>query len=258
MIRSKFDSVEKTPHPNPPPTSTWGEGIERVPMPRVLAIETSGRVGSIALAEGGVIVAEEVFPHGLKHAAEIIPMIDRLCRSQGWGPKELEHLYVSAGPGSFTGLRIGVTLAKTLAFATGVKLVAVPTVRALAENAPPDAKHLVIVLDAKRDQIFTARFERMADGWAEREPAHLDSLTAMLERSPRPVHLLGEGIPFHEKFVPENSGAIIAPPELWSARASAVFKIGTEMAARGEFAIPDLLVPVYIRKPEAQEKLEGP
>jgi len=227
-------------------------------MPRVLAIETSGRVGSIALADAGVIVAEEVFPHGLKHAAEIIPMIDRLCRSQGWGPKQLEHLYVSSGPGSFTGLRIGITLAKTLAFATGVKLVSVPTVRALAENAPADVKHLVIVLDAKRDQIFTARFERMADGWVEREPAHLDSLTAMLERSPRPVHLLGEGIPFHEKFLMKDAGVIIAPPELWSARASTVLKIGTEMALRGDFANPELLTPVYIRKPEAQEKLEGP
>lgn len=227
-------------------------------MPRVLAIETSGRVGSIALADAGVIVAEEVFPHGLKHAAEIIPMIDRLCRSQGWVPKQLEHLYVSSGPGSFTGLRIGITLAKTLAFATGVKLVSVPTVRALAENAPADVKHLVIVLDAKRDQIFTARFERMADGWVEREPAHLDSLTAMLERSPRPVHLLGEGIPFHEKFLMKDAGVIIAPPELWSARASTVLKIGTEMALRGDFANPELLAPVYIRKPEAQEKLEGP
>ena len=168
-------------------------------MPRVLAIETSGRAGSIALAEGRVLVAREVFPHGLKHAAEIIPIVDRLCRSRDWSPNDLEHLYVSAGPGSFTGLRIGITLAKTMAFATGVKLVAVPTVRALAENAPAEATHLVIVLDAKRDQIFTARFERMAEGWVEREPAHLDTVAAMIERSPRPVYLLGEGIPFHEK-----------------------------------------------------------
>ena len=226
-------------------------------MSIVLAIETSGRAGSIALAEGGAVIAQEVFPHGLKHAAEIIPIVDRLCRSQGWSPKDLEYLYVSAGPGSFTGLRIGITLAKTMAFATGVKLVAVPTVRALAENAPAEATHLVIVLDAKRDQIFTARFERMAEGWAEREPAHLDTVAAMTGRSPRPVYLLGEGIPFHEKFVPRDPGVIITPPECWSARAAAVFKIGSAMAARGEFADPDLLTPIYIRKPEAQEKLEG-
>src|SRR5206468_539320 len=83
-------------------------------------------------------VTEEQFPHGLKHAAEIVPMLDRLCRGHGWSPRDVEQLYVSTGPGSFTGLRIGVTLAKTMALATGVKLVAVPTVRVLAENAPPE------------------------------------------------------------------------------------------------------------------------
>src|SRR5512146_512531 len=115
-------------------------------MPRVLAIETSGRVGSIALAQGGSILAEAEFEHGLKHAAEIIPMIDRLCRERQWTPRDIEHAYVSAGPGSFTGLRIGITLAKTLAFATGAKLVAVPTVRVLAENAPAGARNVIIVL----------------------------------------------------------------------------------------------------------------
>jgi tRNA threonylcarbamoyladenosine biosynthesis protein TsaB len=130
-------------------------------MPRALAIETSARVGSIAaVTAGGAVVAEEQFQHGLQHAAQIVPILDRVCRAQGWSPQEIEHLYVSAGPGSFTGLRIGVTLGKTMALATGVKLVAVPTVRVLAENAPADARHVVIVLDAKRDQIFTARFER--------------------------------------------------------------------------------------------------
>src|SRR5688500_6189975 len=161
-------------------------------MPRILAIETSGRVGSDALAREGRVLVEAQFPHGLKHAAEIVPSIDRLCREQGWGPGDIEHVYVSVGPGSFTGLRIGVTLAKTLAFARGVKVVAVPSVRVLVENAPSEALHVIIVLDAKRDQIFTARFERTGEGWVEREPAHVESLSAMLSRSPRPVHLIGE------------------------------------------------------------------
>src|SRR5947209_9406441 len=115
-------------------------------MPRAIAIETSGRIGSVALVEGGgAVVAEEHFPHGLKHAAEILPMIDRLCRARGWKAADFEQLYVSAGPGSFTGLRIGITLAKTLAFAMGLKLVAVPTLRVLVENAPAEANHVIIV-----------------------------------------------------------------------------------------------------------------
>ena len=127
----------------------------------------------------------------------------------------------------------------------------------LAENAPSDAKHLVLVLDAKREQIFTARFERVDGAWVEREPAHVDSLAAMLERSPRPVHLLGEGIPFHRQFIPGgDAGIVITPEELWRPRASAVAKIGIQMAVAGEFADPDRLVPIYIRRPEAEEKWE--
>jgi tRNA threonylcarbamoyladenosine biosynthesis protein TsaB len=225
---------------------------------RALAIETSARTGSIAAVEDGDVVAEERFEHGLQHAAQIIPIIDRLCRSRGWTAKDLDGLYVSAGPGSFTGLRIGITLAKTMALARGVKLVAVPTVRVLAENAPVEARHVVLVLDAKREQIFTARFERDGQGnWHEREPAHLDSLARMLERAPRPVHLLGEGIPYHEQFIPrDDGGVIVTPAELWRPRASVVATIGGQMARAGNFADPDRFAPIYIRKPEAEEKWE--
>jgi tRNA threonylcarbamoyladenosine biosynthesis protein TsaB len=224
-------------------------------MPRALAIETSSRTGSVALLDGGRVLAEDTFPHGLQHAAGILPMIDRLCRTHKWTPRDIEHIYVSIGPGSFTGLRIGITLAKTLAFATAAKIVPVPTVRVLAENAPPDCRHLIIVLDAKRDQIFTARFERSGDSWLESEHAHLDTLAAMLARSPRPVHLIGEGIPYHRKSLPADDPTIIITPEdHWRPRAAAVAALGTSLAAAGKFADSFKLTPLYIRRPEAEEK----
>jgi tRNA threonylcarbamoyladenosine biosynthesis protein TsaB len=233
-------------------------------MPRGLAIETSGRIGSVAIVEEGRVLAEASFEHGLQHAALIVPKIDELCRAQGWSASDLREIYVSAGPGSFTGLRIGITMAKTLAFATGAKIVAVPTVNVLAENAPNHAKNLVIVLDAKRDQIFTARFspsslagEDRGEGsaWIENEPAHLDSLSSMLEKSPRPVHLLGEGIPYHEKFIPKNDASIIiTSSDLWRAQAAAVAKLGHTMARANQFTDPFVLTPIYIRRPEAEEK----
>jgi len=226
-------------------------------MPRALAIETSGSTGSLALVDGGVVVAEDQFPHGLRHAAEIVNRIDSLCRGVQWKPGDLAHLYVSIGPGSFTGLRIGVTLAKTLAFATGAKLVAVPSVQVLARNAPPGWQNAVIVLDAKRDQVFTARFVNRDGQPVEAEPAHLDSLAEMLARSPRPVHLIGEGIPFHERFIAQaGPGVMLTAPELWQARASAVAEIGARLASVGQFESPDRLAPLYVRRPEAEEKLE--
>ncbi len=230
-------------------------------MSIALAIETSSRTGSIALADISApqlcILAEEQFAHGLKHAAEIIPIIDRLCGGRGLGPADVAELHVSAGPGSFTGLRIAITLAKILAFARGTKLVAVPTVRVLAENAPPETEHLVIVLDAKRDQIYTARFAREMDEWREVEGAHLDTLAAVLARSPRPVWLLGEGIPAHEPFIPDDPGIIVAPADTWRPRAAVAAMLGARMARLGQYTDPYHLVPIYIRPPEAEEKWQA-
>jgi tRNA threonylcarbamoyladenosine biosynthesis protein TsaB len=225
-------------------------------MKRALALETSGRVGSVALAEDGRLLAEEQFPHGLRHAAKILTVIDSLCRARAWQPADLNELYVSIGPGSFTGLRIGITVARTMALATKLKIVAVPTVAVLVRNAPADARHVIIVLDAKRGQIFTARFERTESGWTEREPAHLDTLAAMLTRSPRPVHLVGEGLPHHDKQIADQS-VLLTPPPSWRARAGAVADLGWEMSRQGKFTDPLLLLPLYVRLPEAEEKFNA-
>jgi len=225
---------------------------------KAIAIETSGRAGQIAVCENGKELREEEFAHGLAHAAEIVAIIDRLTRDVQWRPTDIQQIYVSAGPGSFTGLRIAITLAKTMAFATGAKVVAVPTVRVLVENAPAEAMEVVVVLDAKRDQIFTARFVRDGADWKEVEGAHLDSIGAMLERAGRPVYLIGEGQPYHEKFLDRgDAGVIVTEEKLWRARAAVVGRIGWEMAQRGEFADVDRLTPIYIRRPEAEEKWEG-
>jgi len=116
---------------------------------------------------------------------------------------------------------------------------------------------LTTLLDAKRDQIFTARFESIEQRWVEQEAPHLDTLAAMLSRSPRPIHLVGEGILFHQQHIPSGADDIvITKPEVWRARASVVAAIGAEMARAGEFVDPFVLEPIYVRIPEAQEKLE--
>ncbi|MEZ0267694.1 MAG: tRNA (adenosine(37)-N6)-threonylcarbamoyltransferase complex dimerization subunit type 1 TsaB [Phycisphaerae bacterium] len=224
---------------------------------RALAIETSGRQGSVATVDAGRVLAEETFDHGLRHAAGIIAIVDRLTRAAGWAPADLAELYVSAGPGSFTGLRVGVTVAKTLALALGVKLVAVPTVDVLARNAPAGWQNLVIVLDAKRDQIFTATFANRAGQPTQTEPARLDALPAILARTPRPVHLLGEGIPYHRKFIPDSPDVVVTPEDTWRPRAAAVAEIGHAMARAAQFTDADRLTPIYIRLPEAEEKWEA-
>jgi len=227
------------------------------PIHRALAIETSRQTGSVALVEDSAVLVEEAFTHGLKHAVGMLPLIDRLMRNYGWKPNDLQHLYVSQGPGSFTGLRIGITLAKTIAMVTGARIIPVPTLHVLAMNAPVEATHLIVVLDAKRNQIFTARYERQDQKWIEREQAHLDSLPEIVGRTPRPVHLIGEGIPFHEKFLPADRSGIVFTSEIdWRARASVVAQLGMELAGQNVFADADRFTPTYVRKPEAEEKYD--
>jgi tRNA threonylcarbamoyladenosine biosynthesis protein TsaB len=224
-------------------------------MIRGLAIETSSREGEVCLLADQTELETARFAHGLRNAAEILCLIDELCGRHTWAPASIRHVYVSAGPGSFTGLRIGITLAKALALATQATVVAVPTSRVLVENAPREARHVVIVLDARRGQIYTARFERSPIGWHEAEPAHVDTLTAVLARAGRPVHLLGEGIPYHQHLIPPDSRIITTPPELWQPRAAVVGRLGWQMARGGHCADILRLIPIYLRPPEAQEKL---
>lgn len=220
-----------------------------------LALETSGRVGSVALSRDGEVIDARTYPHGLMHATAIVPLIDELFRSHDLTPADLDHIYVSIGPGSFTGLRVGVTLAKTLAFSTGAKLVAVPSVSVLVENAPADATHAAVVLDAKRGQIFTASFDRNEVGdWVEREPARLDRLSDVVSRSPKPLHLLGDGLPFHRASIDNAEGIIFTDQSVWQAQARTVARLGSRLAAAGAFVEPFALEPVYVRLAEAEEK----
>ncbi len=166
--------------------------------PLILAVETSGRLGSVALAQGDKLLSEISFSGPMRHSAEIFPAITDLLSRFGKKPDQIEHIFISAGPGSFTGLRIAVTLAKTLAMANGAKIVAVDTLDVIAANvtatentdifshrehrghrekikqdiensrpsaviSPLSSDFLAVILDAKRGQFFIAVYEKMPD-----------------------------------------------------------------------------------------------
>src|SRR5262249_33479120 len=133
-----------------------------MPIPAI-ALETSGRTSGVAVCADGRVVASETFDYGLANAARVLPIIDSMTKGQGWGPGDLREMYISIGPGSFTGLRIAVTVAKMLSFATGAAIAAVPSTTVLAHNAPADAKNVLVVLDARRGKVFSARFVRDGD-----------------------------------------------------------------------------------------------
>lgn len=220
-----------------------------------LAIETSGRFGSVAVGRGSQILEVASFSTALKHAVELLPTIDRLCRAQGISPTEIAELYVSGGPGSFTGLRIGITVTRTLAWSTGARVVRVPTLDAVAQNAlgqddPP--QNLAVVLDAKRKKVYAAAFVLRNNAYERTtEPAECDPDT-FLAALPRPGALIGEGIVYIHEPV-GRSGLRVLPESTFRARAQVVYRLGLAQASAGKYAVPSQLIPIYVRRPEAEE-----
>jgi len=219
---------------------------------KVLAIETSSRVGSLALALGGELLVVQEFRRNLRHVAQLLPATERATGQLGWRAEDLDQVYVSAGPGSFTGLRIGITVAKTLAMACGARIVAVGSMEVIASNAPGGAINVGVVLDAKRGQVFAARFERRDGRLVTTLEACLTEPRKFVADSPKPILLLGEGVEYHEQAL-KAEGVQVGPESLWWPRAQAVCKIGWAMGRKGEFADPLSLRPIYLRVPEAEE-----
>ncbi len=150
--------------------------------PLILAVETSSRIGSVAIAIGERILAEAAFSGPMRHSAELFPAIRSLLDRFSRKPREIEHIYISVGPGSFTGIRIAVTTAKAMNLANAAKIVAVDTLDVIAANAtdlatdasshqprPSEGRdeprttspeRIAAVLDAKRGQFFIAVYQR--------------------------------------------------------------------------------------------------
>lgn len=229
--------------------------------PKSVAIETTVRQGGIALAVGDKILVSQALAVDRDYAADLLPAVDSLCRQAGWSPGEIEQVYVSIGPGSFTGTRIGVTFAKTLALAVGAKVVAVPTFEAIALNgleiaAPP--ANLVVLMDARQGQVFAEvfRLKPGADGYESVRAGELVNVTDLAGSLPHPVAALGEGVGVHRDAL-LAAGAILLAPELSVAKAAMVHRIGWRMAREGQFSDIDAVIPVYYRLPTPVERLQA-
>ncbi|MGQ9649121.1 MAG: tRNA (adenosine(37)-N6)-threonylcarbamoyltransferase complex dimerization subunit type 1 TsaB [Phycisphaerae bacterium] len=226
---------------------------------RILAIETSGRTGSVALATDGGRIVLAAGPLGVHaHASELMPAVQRMLATAGWAGDSLTDVFVSIGPGSFTGLRVGVTVARTLSWAIGTRVVAVPTLACLACNAlslTPPPVHLGVILDAKSGRVFCGAFEFQNGWYAPAGETRMDTPGAFLARCPRPLAVLGEGIVQHRQVIAE-SGATVLDSGLWAAKAENVVRVGIRLAGAGGYTPGGDLLPCYVRRPDPEEKWE--
>src|SRR5262245_31163280 len=217
------------------------------PEPRLLVLETSGRVGSVALALGGELGEVRRLEESRRHARDLAPAVKDLCASRGWKPRELDGVIVSLGPGSYTGLRVGIISAKALAFATGCAVLGIETFAAIARQAPPDAKCVDVVADAQQKKLYVQRWRREgAEG-----PLTIRPIAERLVTLEAGTRVSGPGVSLCEALIPPANPVV--SPDRRDSLPSSLLQIGLERWRRGERDDPWKLEPLYLRPSNAEE-----
>ena len=224
---------------------------------KVLGIETSGLVGNIAVCDGNRVVARKLYGKNFSHGKEIISSLESLFNEAKWEPGDIDLIAVSTGPGSYTGLRVGVTCAKTLAYGLGKPVIDVPTLDVLVENVEGNgAKTICPVLDAKRKSVYACIYERSGNESRKSTDFLIISAGDLIKILPESTLIFGDGIaPYRDIFTQKNL-TIVEDEKLCIADATDVARLGLERYEQGIRCEINALAPLYLRKSEAEERLK--
>lgn len=228
---------------------------------KILALESSATAASVALGAGEELIAQSFQQTGLTHSQTLLPMVETLLSSCGMNIGDIDLLAVASGPGSFTGLRIGVSTAKGLAWARELPCAACSTLEGMAWNASAIAGELCAVMDARRAQVYHACFrsdgaviERLSPDRA----ISLEELATELSGTACTQWLVGDGAQLcYDYLIKKGIPVRLVPPNLRQQSAWGVARAALEQWKRGEIVTGNLLVPKYLRLSQAErERLE--
>ncbi|HEV3237438.1 MAG TPA: tRNA (adenosine(37)-N6)-threonylcarbamoyltransferase complex dimerization subunit type 1 TsaB [Gemmataceae bacterium] len=220
----------------------------------MLLIETSGRIGQVGLAVGTNLLASRQLDEARRHARDLAPCVAELLSEQGWKPHDVQMVMVSRGPGSYTGLRVGIMSAKAFAFATGCKLLALDTFAVIARNSPPDKDTVEILADAQQGKVYAQRYRRFhqTDAW-EAETALTIQRFDDWKRSHLPsIPVCGPGLEiFASQLSPECQ---CLDRTLWHPLVANLAWAGLARLELGELDDMWTVEPLYLRPSAAEEK----
>jgi tRNA threonylcarbamoyladenosine biosynthesis protein TsaB len=222
-----------------------------------LVIETSGRVGQLGVARGGAVVRSEKLDETRRHARDLAAIAGRLLGAEGLSPRDLTGVMVGTGPGSYTGLRVGVMSAKALAYAAGCKLVAVPTFAAIAERTPEPFDLVDVVADALQGHVYVEAFVPRRDRetgervWESVVDLRIEPVAQWAKTVDAGVGLTGPGVAVYDAVIPSPAPRV--PVEFRAPTIESVFRVGLRLppATREELF---RLEPLYLRGSSAEEK----
>ena len=221
---------------------------------RVLAIDTSSNVATVAVMEDELLLGEYILNHKKTHSQKIMTMIEQILSELELTVQDIDIFAAAIGPGSFTGLRIGVATVKALAHATGKPVVSVGTLEALAYNVPY-AEHIIVpIMDARRDNVFTASYI-WDEGFKEIGEPEAISIDECLESCGEFLDTIfvGDGVKVHRDYIKEKLGDNMG---VLNSRASSVAALALDKAKSGETQSYLEMKPYYIRKSQAERELE--
>ena len=227
---------------------------------RVLAIDTSSNVASAAVMEDGKLLGESILNHKKTHSQKIMVMIRELMQDLELTVSDIDVFAAANGPGSFTGLRIGVATAKALAHSVNKPVVGVSTLAGLAYNLPY-AEHIIIpIMDARRNNVYTASYIWDEDGFRELGEAEAVLIDECVSDCGELLDVIftGDGVNVHREYITERLGerAHFAPPAAMMQRASSIAALALEKAKNGETEHYSELKPFYLRKSQAEREYD--
>jgi tRNA threonylcarbamoyladenosine biosynthesis protein TsaB len=225
---------------------------------KILGVDTSTSCGSLGIIDDNAVVTEYALLRDETHSTRLAPAIQALLKEAQLGLNEIDGIAVSLGPGSFTGLRVGLSAVKGLALAAEKPVVGVPTLDALASNLPFTPYVICPILDARKGEVYSALYKNGGRGLVERlTPYEVLSPPRLLEKIPlQETIFLGDGVEVYGELIKERLGAkaLFAPPHLRFLRGSSVAEIGLQRFKRGEQDDISSLVPIYVRPSDAEIK----
>ena len=225
---------------------------------KILALETSAKAVSAAVSENGRILAAGYLDTGLTHSRTLMPLVDGMLSAAGLRVQDMDLLAAANGPGSFTGLRIGVSALKGLAWALEKPCCGVSTLAAMARNLAHMEGLIICAMDARRNQVYNALF-LAHDGVLTRQcpdrAIGLAELAEEIKNRPEPKFVVGDGAGLCYNYLLEQDVPCrMTPPQLVMQNAVGVAQAAEEMAAAGQVTTARDLVPVYLRLSQAERE----
>lgn len=225
------------------------------PQPRLLIIETSDRTGRVAITEGPALLQVRTLSEPRRQARDLAPAVAELLSAQGWVPKDVGAVVVSRGPGSYTGLRVGIMSAKTFAFATGCRLLGIDTFAAIAAQAPADCNRLDVLADAQQDKVYCQPFVRLESRWTPAGPLEVCPFSDWLQRREPTASVTGPGIEKWDERIPAEVTRL--PHETRHPMPASLLQLALDRLSMGEYDDPLSLEPLYLRPSAAEQQWHG-